>query len=105
MEELLAQSQNTNQGSNLLELLHYHNIIYVSGVMEKLHLGPTPLLQANPSLIYARLTGYGQDGQLARKAGHDINYVAISGVQSETLCSAIHTLLSNQLSSSTVVKW
>ncbi|CAH1984312.1 unnamed protein product [Acanthoscelides obtectus] len=52
------------------------------GVMEKLGLGPTVLLEANPQLIYARLTGYGQEGPLARCAGHDINYIAISGILS-----------------------
>ena len=49
------------------------------GVMEKLNLGPDELLKNNPRLIYARLTGYGQDGPMAERAGHDINYLAISG--------------------------
>eukprot|EP00095_Tigriopus_kingsejongensis_P000541 maker-scaffold212_size255419-snap-gene-0.12 protein:Tk00541 transcript:maker-scaffold212_size255419-snap-gene-0.12-mRNA-1 annotation:"unnamed protein product" len=53
-----------------------------AGVMEKLGLGPQNLLEANPKLIYARLTGYGQTGPYARKAGHDINYLALSGVLS-----------------------
>ncbi|KAJ0057294.1 hypothetical protein NL108_002242, partial [Boleophthalmus pectinirostris] len=48
-------------------------------VMEKLGLGPKELLEENPRLIYARLTGYGQNGPLAIAAGHDINYLAISG--------------------------
>ncbi|XP_058825646.1 alpha-methylacyl-CoA racemase [Topomyia yanbarensis] len=52
------------------------------GVMEKLGLGPIELMQDNPRLIYARLTGFGQNGQLAPRAGHDINYVAMSGVLS-----------------------
>ena len=47
--------------------------------MERYGLGPTDLLSANPRLVYARLTGYGQTGQLANRAGHDINYLAISG--------------------------
>lgn len=47
--------------------------------MEKLGLGPQVLLSDNPRLIYARLTGYGQTGQFSNRAGHDINYVAISG--------------------------
>jgi len=50
-----------------------------AGVMERLGLGPVELLKGNPRLIYARLTGYGQDGPLAKKAGHDINFLAISG--------------------------
>ncbi|KFB39111.1 AGAP008414-PA-like protein [Anopheles sinensis] len=52
------------------------------GVMEKFGLGPSILLQDNPRLIYARLTGFGQTGSHAPRAGHDINYVAISGVLS-----------------------
>jgi len=50
-----------------------------AGVMERLGLGPVELLKENPRLIYARLTGYGQDGPLSNKAGHDINYLAMSG--------------------------
>jgi alpha-methylacyl-CoA racemase len=49
------------------------------GVMERLGLGPEPVLQQNPALIYGRLTGWGQTGPLAQRAGHDINYLAISG--------------------------
>lgn len=49
------------------------------GVMEKLGLGPLELLKENPRLIYARLTGYGQSGSYASAAGHDINYLAMSG--------------------------
>ena len=49
------------------------------GVMERLGLGPEELCGANPRLIYARMTGWGQDGPLARAAGHDINYIAITG--------------------------
>lgn len=53
------------------------------GVMEKLGLGPDKLISENPRLVYARLTGFGQKGPLASKAGHDINYIAISGVLSQ----------------------
>ncbi len=49
------------------------------GVMEKLGLGPEDMLAANPRLVYGRMTGWGQDGPLASAAGHDINYVAITG--------------------------
>ncbi|NXS55153.1 AMACR racemase, partial [Brachypteracias leptosomus] len=52
------------------------------GVMEELGLGPEVLLQDNPRLIYARLTGFGQAGTYARSAGHDINFLALSGVLS-----------------------
>ena len=50
-----------------------------AGVMERLGLGPADLHSVNPRLIYARLTGYGQNGTLVNRAGHDINYLAISG--------------------------
>jgi len=50
------------------------------GVMERLGLGPKVLLAKNPRLVYGRMTGWGQDGPLAARAGHDINYIALSGV-------------------------
>ena len=50
------------------------------GVMERLGLGPDAMLAANQSLVYGRMTGWGQDGPLAPRAGHDINYIAMSGV-------------------------
>ncbi|MEJ0061067.1 MAG: CaiB/BaiF CoA-transferase family protein [Terricaulis sp.] len=49
------------------------------GVMERLGLGPDEALGANPRLIYGRMTGWGQTGPLAQAAGHDINYIALSG--------------------------
>ena len=50
------------------------------GVMERLGLGPEACLESNPKLVYGRMTGWGQDGPLAKTAGHDINYVAMAGV-------------------------
>jgi alpha-methylacyl-CoA racemase len=50
------------------------------GVMERLGLGPDVCLGRNPRLVYGRVTGWGQDGPLARTAGHDINYIALTGV-------------------------
>ncbi|RVA71333.1 CoA transferase, partial [Mesorhizobium sp. M7A.F.Ca.US.006.04.2.1] len=50
------------------------------GVMERLGLGPETVLARNPALIYGRMTGFGQDGPLAGRAGHDITYLAYSGV-------------------------
>ncbi len=49
------------------------------GVAERLGLGPAPCLARNPRLIYGRMTGWGQDGPLAQAAGHDLNYVALTG--------------------------
>jgi alpha-methylacyl-CoA racemase len=54
------------------------------GVMEKLGIGPDVCLERNPRLVYGRMTGWGQEGPLARAAGHDINYIALSG--------ALHTI-------------
>lgn len=49
------------------------------GVIEKLGLGPNACLERNPRLVYGRMTGWGQEGPLARVAGHDINYISLSG--------------------------
>ena len=54
------------------------------GVMERLGLGPEPCMQANPALVYGRMTGWGQTGPLANSVGHDINYISIAG--------ALHTI-------------
>lgn len=50
------------------------------GVMERLGLGPDVCLARNPRVVYGRMTGWGQDGPLAMAAGHDINYIALTGV-------------------------
>jgi alpha-methylacyl-CoA racemase len=50
------------------------------GVMERLGLGPDVCLSRNPKLVYGRMTGWGQTGPLSKAAGHDINYVALSGI-------------------------
>ena len=50
------------------------------GVMERLGLGPEECLARNPGLVYGRMTGWGQDGPWARTAGHDLNYIAVTGV-------------------------
>jgi alpha-methylacyl-CoA racemase len=49
------------------------------GVMERLGLGPDVVLARNPALVYGRMTGWGQDGPLASRAGHDINYISLAG--------------------------
>ena len=49
------------------------------GVMEKLGLGPDVCLQVNPRLVFGRMTGWGQQGPLSHAAGHDINYIALTG--------------------------
>jgi len=52
---------------------------YRPGVMERLGLGPEACQKLNPRLVYGRMTGWGQDGPLAHAAGHDINYIALTG--------------------------
>jgi len=53
--------------------------VYRPGVAERLGFGPEACAARNPGLVYVRLTGYGQDGPWAQKAGHDIDYLALSG--------------------------
>ncbi|MDX5361366.1 MAG: CoA transferase, partial [Alphaproteobacteria bacterium] len=55
---------------------------YRPGTMEKLGLGPEDCLAANPRLAYVRMTGWGQDGPLSHMAGHDLNYIGLSGALS-----------------------
>lgn len=66
----------------LLKLIGSADVLFEGfrpGVMEKLGLGPEVCISENPKLIYGRMTGWGQDGPLAKAAGHDINYLAITG--------------------------
>jgi alpha-methylacyl-CoA racemase len=66
----------------ILELVDGADVLvegYRPGVLERLGLGPDQLLARNPRLVYTRLTGWGQTGPYAQRAGHDINYVAVAG--------------------------
>lgn len=66
----------------MLRLLENAQVLlegYRPGVMERLGLGPDTCLAKNPRLVYGRMTGWGQTGPLAQAAGHDINYIALSG--------------------------
>lgn len=66
----------------VLKLLECSDILlegFRPGVMERMGLGPDVCLQRNPKLVYGRVTGWGQFGPLAQTAGHDLNYMAISG--------------------------
>lgn len=68
--------------ATLTELVARADVIiegYRPGVAERLGLGPDALHGINPRLVYARMTGWGQTGPLAQKAGHDINYLALTG--------------------------
>ena len=66
----------------VLEAVDYADVVlegYRPGVMERLGYGPDELLARNPRMIYGRMTGWGQSGPLAKAAGHDINYIALTG--------------------------
>ncbi|MFE5123299.1 CaiB/BaiF CoA transferase family protein [Streptomyces sp. NPDC056669] len=66
----------------VLDLVERADILiegYRPGVTEKLGLGPEDCLARNPRLVYGRMTGWGQEGPLARTAGHDIGYIAVTG--------------------------
>ena len=68
--------------ATVLELLEGADVLiegFRPGVMERLGLGPEACLARNPRLVYGRMTGWGQSGPLAHAAGHDINYIAITG--------------------------
>ena len=60
---------------------HAHALIegYRPGVAERLGVGPEVCLKRNPALVYGRMTGWGQEGPLATRAGHDINYIGLTG--------------------------
>jgi alpha-methylacyl-CoA racemase len=66
----------------LLELIDQADILiegFRPGVMERLGMGPEVCLERNPKLVFGRVTGWGQEGPLSKSAGHDLNYIALSG--------------------------
>jgi len=74
--------KNPGETSRVLDLLDKADALiegFRPGVMERLGLGPDVVLARNPRLVYGRMTGWGQSGPLAGAAGHDINYIAITG--------------------------
>src|SRR3954464_5409445 len=69
----------------LLALVEQADVLvegYRPGVAERLGVGPDVCLARNPRLVYGRMTGWGRDGPYATAAGHDINYIALSGTLS-----------------------
>ncbi|MFJ2441582.1 MULTISPECIES: CaiB/BaiF CoA transferase family protein [unclassified Streptomyces] len=76
----------TEEGvARVLDLVERADILvegYRPGVTERLGLGPKECLERNPRLVYGRMTGWGQDGPLAERAGHDIGYIAVTGALS-----------------------
>ncbi|RLB41340.1 MAG: CoA transferase [Deltaproteobacteria bacterium] len=75
-----------SEGVNIVKkMIEKYDVLiepYRPGVMESLGLGPDMALEINPRIIYARLTGWGQSGPYASMAGHDINYIGLSGALS-----------------------
>jgi len=80
----LKQQQSKNIIANLVQNKGYDIIVegFRPGVLGKLGLGYSDMCKLNPAVIYASITGYGQTGPLAQRAGHDINYLALSGLAS-----------------------
>ncbi|CAL1684239.1 unnamed protein product [Lasius platythorax] len=82
----IALNLKSEKGINIFKKLSDQSDIvidtYRRGVMEKLKIGPNELMATNKKLIYARLSGYGQNGSYADMAGHDINYLGLSGLLS-----------------------
>jgi alpha-methylacyl-CoA racemase len=78
-----ADLKSADDVSKALELICQADVLlegFRPGVTERLGLGPGPCLVRNPGLVYARMTGWGQTGPCAATAGHDINYIAITGM-------------------------
>ena len=78
-----ADLKNPEDATAVLELIDRADVLiegFRPGVTERLGLGPSDCAARNPGLIYARMTGWGQDGPAAQRAGHDLNYIAGLGV-------------------------
>lgn len=79
----IAVNLKSREGVDLVRRLGAEADVFVEGfrpgVAERLGLGPDELTTANPALVYARMTGWGQEGPLAHAAGHDIDYIALTG--------------------------
>lgn len=74
--------KNTKGVETVLRLIETADVLiegFRPGVMERLGLGPEICLERNPALVYGRMTGWGQTGSMASAAGHDINYISLSG--------------------------
>ena len=79
---VLLDLKDSQSVSQVLDILAHADMLvegFRPGVMERLGLSPHAVASRNPSLVYGRMTGWGQDGPLAQAAGHDINYIAITG--------------------------
>jgi alpha-methylacyl-CoA racemase len=77
-----ANLKNPDGRDAVLRLVEHADVLiegFRPGVTERLGIGPTDCLARNPRLVYARMTGWGQVGPLSQRAGHDINYIALTG--------------------------
>ena len=79
---ITADLKNKESVDELLKLIAQVDVVFEGfrpGVMEKLGIGPDDCLKVNPKLVYGRMTGWGQEGPMSKLAGHDINYISLSG--------------------------
>lgn len=82
---IAADLKDPRQAADVLDLIGHADVLiegFRPGVTERLGLGPAECLARNPRLIYARMTGWGQQGPWAHTAGHDLNYIAATGILS-----------------------
>jgi alpha-methylacyl-CoA racemase len=80
---LAADLKDPADKAAVLDLVERADVLiegYRPGVTERLGIGPADCHARNPKLVYARMTGWGQDGPLAQRAGHDINYISLTGL-------------------------
>ena len=83
---ITADLKNKESVDEILKLIGQVDVVFEGfrpGVMEKLGLGPDVCLKINPKLIYGRMTGWGQEGPMSKMAGHDINYISLTGALNE----------------------
>jgi len=81
-KSIAVDLKNPDGIETLLDLIDKADIViegFRPGVMERLGMGPDVCLERNPKLVYGRVTGWGQEGPLSKSAGHDLNYIALSG--------------------------
>lgn len=85
-KKLIKLNLKTSKAADIVRKLSSTSDVLIEpfrpGVMESLQIGPDVLLKENPKLIYARLTGFGQSGYYQKRAGHDINYLGLTGLMS-----------------------
>ncbi|MBS9375984.1 Acetyl-CoA:oxalate CoA-transferase [Rhodococcus sp. B50] len=79
---IAADLKNPDERDLVLRLIEQADVLiegFRPGVAERLGVGPEQCAETNPRLIYARMTGWGQDGKMALRSGHDINCISLTG--------------------------